>query len=91
MSSRFFVNPFEDYNPAKYGAGITESINKETALDLVKDYVTKILAESKKSTYKLRDDLYVGDAGNAPYKFILVFQFSAHRYCVYVLEIEPIE
>ncbi|XP_055639710.1 lanC-like protein 3 homolog [Toxorhynchites rutilus septentrionalis] len=65
MSDRFFVNRFEDYNSIKYGPELLDLIHKDVAIRLVKDYVAKILAGSKKSNYKLRDDLYVGEAGIA--------------------------
>lgn len=59
--SRFFENLFEDYSDSKHAD--TELIDKDKVIQLVKNYVQTILVETKKNTYKLRDDLYVGDAG----------------------------
>lgn len=59
--SRFFVNSFEDYNDSKHSG--QELINKSRVIQLIKNYVQIILVETKKSKFKLRDDLYVGDAG----------------------------
>ncbi|XP_019534769.3 lanC-like protein 3 homolog [Aedes albopictus] len=61
--SRFFENLFEDYSDSKHAD--TELIDKDKVIQLVKNYVQTILVETKKNTYKLRDDLYVGDAGIA--------------------------
>lgn len=64
MSSRHFDNPFEDYDASKHGgADETTLLDKPLILKLVKDYVERILAGSGRSDYKLRADLYVGEAG----------------------------
>ncbi|EDS26256.1 nad dehydrogenase [Culex quinquefasciatus] len=66
MSSRHFDNPFEDYDASKHGgADETTLLDKPLILKLVKDYVERILTGSGKSDYKLRADLYVGEAGIA--------------------------
>ncbi|XP_058822103.1 lanC-like protein 3 homolog [Topomyia yanbarensis] len=65
MTSRFFENPYEDYDESKHGTLETDIFNRNTAIQLVQSYVDKILIGTKKSQYKLRDDLYVGEAGIA--------------------------
>ncbi|KAL1391515.1 hypothetical protein pipiens_012320 [Culex pipiens pipiens] len=66
MSSRHFDNPFEDYDASKHGGtDETTLLDAPLILKLVKDYVERILAGSGKSDYKLRADLYVGEAGIA--------------------------
>lgn len=69
MTSRFFENPYEDYSDSKHGCTEQELVDSGRLVQLVKDYVQTILAETQKSTHKIRDDLYVGDAG----KYILHF------------------
>lgn len=54
---------YEDYNDSKHGD--SELIDKGKVIQLVKNYVQTILTETKKSAHKLREDLYVGDAGIA--------------------------
>ncbi|XP_053695575.1 lanC-like protein 3 homolog [Sabethes cyaneus] len=63
--SRFFDNPYDEYNESIHGTETTTIVNKDLVVQLVKDFTATILTETKKSNYKLRDDLYVGEAGIA--------------------------
>ena len=65
-SDRYFKNPFEDYDASKDPV----LVDKELLQQLVQEYVTKTLKETKKAAAKPREDLYVGDAGK-PGKIIL--------------------
>ncbi|XP_055601727.1 lanC-like protein 3 homolog [Uranotaenia lowii] len=63
--SRFFVNPYDDYDQSKHGNQLSELINYDLVIELVKRCVEVIIRETKLPTHKSRDDLYVGDAGIA--------------------------
>lgn len=62
-SSRYFENPYEDYDELSHGRDV--GIDEKIILQLVKQYVAEIQKGTAKTRYKLRSDLYVGEAGIA--------------------------
>ncbi|XP_058448676.1 lanC-like protein 3 homolog [Malaya genurostris] len=85
MTSRYFKNPYEDYDETKHGTAECDILKRDTVIQLVQSYVDKILLETKKANYKLRDDLYVGEAGIA-FMFWKLSRFDEFKHSYPCLE-----